>query len=100
MRAARCGERLLDLPMTTITLPPGKTACHDMLLVSAAEAARLCGRSKASWWRDHAAEGNPAPGRLGGRTLWRVEELRRWADAGCPDRKIWEALRRQEGGRR
>ena len=54
------------------------------LLMPAGEAASLCGRSKASWWRDHAAKRVPAPIKLGGRTFWRVEELRRWVEAGMP----------------
>jgi predicted DNA-binding transcriptional regulator AlpA len=66
------------------TLPP--------LLVPADVAGPLCGRSEASWWRDHAAGRVPAPVKLGGRTLWRVEELRRWVAAGCPSRAVWEAL--------
>src|SRR5262245_35799282 len=72
----------------------------EPLLVGAAEAGRLCGRSEASWWRDHAAGRIPAAVKLGGRTLWRVEELRRWVEAGCPPRKTWEALRAQKGGGR
>jgi predicted DNA-binding transcriptional regulator AlpA len=72
----------------------------EALLVGAAEAGRLCGRSEASWWRDCAAGRIPSPIKLGGRTLWRVEELRRWVVAGCPDRRTWEALSRQKGGGR
>jgi predicted DNA-binding transcriptional regulator AlpA len=68
------------------------------LLVPAEMAGSMCGRSEASWWRDHAAGRIPAPIRLGGRTLWRVQELRDWVEAGCPDRQIWQALRRQKGG--
>jgi predicted DNA-binding transcriptional regulator AlpA len=52
----------------------------------------MCGRSEASWWRDHAAGCIPAPVKLGGRTLWRAEELRGWVAAGCPARRTWEAL--------
>jgi prophage regulatory protein len=62
------------------------------LLLSAEVAARMCGRSEASWWRDHAAGRIPAPIKLGGRTLWRAEELRRWVENGCPPRSVWEAL--------
>jgi predicted DNA-binding transcriptional regulator AlpA len=58
----------------------------------------MCGRSAASWWRDHAAARIPAPLKLGGRTLWRVQELREWIEAGCPGRQIWEALRARKGG--
>jgi len=52
----------------------------------------MCGRSEASWWRDHAAQRVPAPIKLGGRTLWRTDELRRWIAARCPPRPTWEAL--------
>ena len=79
--------------------PAPLTATLEPLLVGAREAGRLCGRSEASWWRDHAAKRIPAPIRLGGRTLWRVQELREWVEAGCPDRKTWEAIRaRGKGG--
>jgi predicted DNA-binding transcriptional regulator AlpA len=78
---------------------PSDTPTPDVLpmplspmLVGAKEAGRLCGRSEASWWRDHAAGRCPAPIKLGGKTLWRIEELRQWVDAGCPDRKTWEAI--------
>src|SRR5215510_12160845 len=41
-------------------------------LVGADVAGPMCGRSEASWWRDHAAGRVPAPVNLGGSTLWRV----------------------------
>jgi predicted DNA-binding transcriptional regulator AlpA len=62
------------------------------LLVPADVAGPMCGRSEASWWRDHGAKRIPAPVKLGGRTLWRVEELHAWVTAGCPSRSVWEAL--------
>jgi predicted DNA-binding transcriptional regulator AlpA len=80
--------------------PAPATSTVEALLVPADVAGPLCGRSEASWWRDHAAKRIPAPIRLGGRTLWRVQELREWVEAGCPDRKTWEAIRaRGKGGR-
>jgi predicted DNA-binding transcriptional regulator AlpA len=85
---------------TTCTKPSDRaTSAVEALLVSAAVAGPMCGRSMASWWRDHGAGRVPAPVCLGGRTLWRVEELRSWVEAGCPDRRTWEALRRQRGDR-
>jgi predicted DNA-binding transcriptional regulator AlpA len=66
----------------------------EPLLISADVAGPMCGRSTASWWRDHAAGRIPAPIKLGGRTLWRVEELRRWIACGCPDRGSWDSLQR------
>lgn len=35
----------------------------------------------------------PAPVRIGGRVVWRTEEIRAWLEAGAPDRSTWEALR-------
>jgi predicted DNA-binding transcriptional regulator AlpA len=73
----------------------------EPMLIPADVAGPMCGRSEASWWRDHAAGRNPAPVKLGGRTLWRTEELRRWVEAGCPVRKVWEALQASgKGGRK
>jgi predicted DNA-binding transcriptional regulator AlpA len=74
--------------------PAPLTATLEPLLVGAREAGRLCGRSEASWWRDHAAAHCPRPVRLGGRTLWRVEDLRMWVELGCPSRSEFEARRR------
>lgn len=35
----------------------------------------------------------PAPVRIGGRVVWRVDEIRAWLDAGAPDRETWAARR-------
>jgi hypothetical protein len=73
----------------------------EALLVPADVAGPMCGRSKASWWRDLAAGRVPAPAwRSPGRTLWSVLELRQWVEAGCPLRNTWEILRSQKGGGR
>jgi predicted DNA-binding transcriptional regulator AlpA len=74
----------------------GQTA-HAVLepeQVGAAGAARLAGVSQATWWRLHAAGKVPRPIKLGGRTLWRLKELRDWIAAGCPSRHQWESIRR------
>jgi predicted DNA-binding transcriptional regulator AlpA len=68
-------------------------------MVPAPEAARLCGISEASWYRLKSAGKLPAPVKLGGRVLWRVEELRRWSAAGCPDLRTWQALESANGRR-
>lgn len=33
----------------------------------------------------------PAPIRIGGRVVWRVDEIRAWLTAGAPGRDEWEA---------
>jgi hypothetical protein len=63
------------------------------LLVGAKEAARLCGVSPATWARMKSAGRLPACLWVSKRVLWRVEELREWVEAGCPDRKAWDAMR-------
>lgn len=86
--------------MTTTISRPDEAPTRETLLVPADVAGPLCGRSEASWWRDHAAARIPAPVKLGGRTLWRTAELREWVAAGCPCRRIWEAMRAgAKGGR-
>jgi predicted DNA-binding transcriptional regulator AlpA len=35
----------------------------------------------------------PAPVRIGGRVLWRLDEIRAWLDAGAPCREDWDAIR-------
>jgi predicted DNA-binding transcriptional regulator AlpA len=65
------------------------------LLVTARQAAQLCGVSVATWWRWEAAGRTPAAVRLGGSTRWRSDELADWVQAGCPDRRSW--LARQAG---
>jgi predicted DNA-binding transcriptional regulator AlpA len=69
-------------------------AAAEPLLLDARQAAALCGVSPATWYRMAAAGCCPAPLRLSrGCVRWRSEELRRWVEAGCPDRRTWNAMR-------
>src|SRR5205823_13728010 len=94
--AADLIETLRDRPEAE--RPASLSEALEPLLVSAPHAARLSGVSEATWWRLHAAAKVPRPIKLGGRTLWRVEELRRWIEAGCPDRRAWEAIQASRKG--
>lgn len=78
-----------DLANANADQPP---CAQPALLIGRIEAARLCGISPASWDRLTARAANPAPLRLGGRLLWRRDELTAWVDAGCPDRVEWQAI--------
>lgn len=63
------------------------------LVVDARRLARLLGaglRTVRTW---DAAGRLPAPIRIGGRVVWRVNEIRAWLDAGAPDRETWTAIR-------
>lgn len=78
----------------------GKSIAHPpallhspALLVSAPVAARMCGISERTWRKRDAQGLVPLPVRVGSRRLWAVENLRRWVEAGCPDREHWETTR-------
>lgn len=67
----------------------GETSAVSPLLVSAKDAAAMCGKSVRTWWAWHAAGLIPSPVRVGRSVMWRVEELREWAAGGCPPRNEW-----------
>ncbi len=61
------------------------------LVVDAKRLAKLlCAgvRSIRTW---DAAGKLPAPIRIGGRVVWRVQEIRAWIEAGAPNRDEWDA---------
>ena len=61
------------------------------LVVDAKRLAKLLDsgvRSIRTW---DAAGKLPAPIRIGGRVVWRVQEIRAWLEAGAPNRDEWEA---------
>jgi predicted DNA-binding transcriptional regulator AlpA len=61
------------------------------LLLTARQAAAMCGKSLRTWRSWDAAGWIPKPVRIGRSTLWRAHELREWVVAGCPRRAEWEA---------
>lgn len=61
-------------------------------LISAREAAGLCGRSERAWRTWDAAGLIPQPVRIGRSTMWRRDELHAWIKAGCPRREEWEIV--------
>lgn len=63
------------------------------LLLSARDAARLCGVSVKTWRRWDSAGRVPIPIRIGGAVRWRADELHQWINAGCPGRREWLAIR-------
>ena len=64
-----------------------------VLAVSAEELAAMLGLSKRSVNSYHQAGLIPKPFKLAGRTLWNVDEIRRWLDADAVARDRWEALK-------
>ncbi len=63
------------------------------LLLTARDAAVMCGKSVRTWRSWDAAGLIPRPMRINRSTLWRADELRAWVSAGCPRRAEWEAGR-------
>lgn len=61
------------------------------LLLTAKQAAAICGKSLRTWRTWDSAGWIPQPVRIGRSTLWRADELRDWVAAGCPRRDEWEA---------
>ena len=69
----------------------------DRLALTATEAAARMGICRAQFWKLHSAGKVPMPVYLGTKApRWRLDELRQWLDAGCPDRQTWQ--RRKAGG--
>src|SRR5262245_11384183 len=68
-------------------------AAVEPLLVDTEEAAAACGIARSTWFRLKSAAKTPAPVKLGGRVLYRVEDLRLWVNWGCPPRKEFEVRR-------
>jgi predicted DNA-binding transcriptional regulator AlpA len=64
---------------------------RGQLLLTAKQAAAICGKSLRTWRTWDSAGWIPRPVRIGRSTLWRADELRKWVAAGCPRREQWEA---------
>lgn len=56
------------------------------LLVSVKDLSRMLSTSERNIWRLDALGKIPAPLEIGRLRRWRVEEIHRWVDAGCPPR--------------
>lgn len=79
-----------------ITPPARKSSRRNRIPPFVADARRLarllgCGLRTVRTW--DAAGKLPAPIRLGGRVVWRLDEIRAWLRAGAPKREQWEAIK-------
>ena len=72
--------------------PADPTTEDDRLLVSARDLARMLSVSLATVRRLDSAARLPRPVRLAGSVRWRADEIRRWCEAGCPERRTWETM--------
>jgi len=73
--------------------PPADPAGAPLVVDARRLAAMLCIGLRTVRTLDAAGK-LPAPVRIGGRVVWRVDEIRDWLDAGAPDRATWAAIRR------
>ena len=66
------------------------------LTVDAKRLARLLGQSLRTIRTWDASGKLPQPLRIGGRVVWRLEEINAWLEAGAPRRTEWNAIRKQQ----
>ena len=83
---------------SALTIQDRRELLVQPLLVSAKEAAALCGVSLPTWHRRVAAGETPAPVRFGGRILFNRAELAEWCasrthDGRLPNRSEWESMK-------
>jgi predicted DNA-binding transcriptional regulator AlpA len=71
----------------------GETLPEFRGVLRAKDAARFLGISRATLYRYDARGVIPRSVKIGRCRGWRVEELRRWLDKGCPGRDRWEAMK-------
>ena len=63
---------------------------EDMiLLLTAHDAALLCGVSTRTWRLWDEMGYTPQPVHIGRSVFWKHKELNQWIDAGCPKRELW-----------
>ena len=64
---------------------------EDMvLLLTARDAALICGISTRTWRSWDLMGYTPMPVHIGKSVFWKYKELDKWIDAGCPKREVWE----------
>ncbi len=78
----------VELPADPPSQPAGSTLVVDARRLSVMLCAGI--RTVRTW---DAAGKLPKAVRIGGRVVWRVDEIRAWLAAGAPDRKTWEAMK-------
>jgi predicted DNA-binding transcriptional regulator AlpA len=79
-----------EVPSLLDSLTAGRFV--EPLAVDAATAARMCGVSRANWYALKASGRIPPPIRIGWRTLWRVDDLKKWVALGCPPLHRWNQI--------
>ena len=75
------------------------TQICETILVSASDAARMCGVSRRTWFRLAASAKVPSCVRVGSSPRWVRTTLESWIAMGCPSRREFEARMETENTR-
>ena len=71
-------------------LDAGQIVEVEPLLVGAEAAGKLLGISRRHFTQlESAGQVGPMPVKLGRRSVWNYQEIKRWVAAGCPCRDVW-----------
>jgi len=62
---------------------------EQALMLTTADAAKLCGVTIKRWRTWNALGKIPSPLRIGKSLFWKRDDLVRWIGADCPNRKHW-----------
>jgi len=76
--------------------PKQQCRCRSLdaaLAISARDLKEMLNVSLRQVWRLNAAGKLPKSIRLGGSVRWNRAEIQQWFEAGCPDRKAWDAMK-------
>lgn len=68
------------------------SGAEPALLLSAGDAAHLCGASERTWRTWDAAGRIPRPVAIGRAKFWRRGELEAWIQRRCPPRQTWDVI--------
>jgi hypothetical protein len=71
-----------------------KSLHHDLAYVWRKRCTHLDGEKLEAWQFGFVQRGGKTKLWFGGSKRWRVNEVRAWVEAGCPDRKTWATLRK------
>lgn len=77
--------------------PQATDPAIEPVLIDIKQLSAMLSRSVASLHRDDAAGRLPAAVWIGSSKRWRRSEILAWVEAGCPDRKTWQALKSRNG---
>jgi predicted DNA-binding transcriptional regulator AlpA len=65
---------------------------EQSLMLTTADAAKLCGVTTKRWRTWNSLGKTPPPLCVGKSLFWKRDELLDWIDEGCPHRKYWKVF--------